>query len=93
MTTDDGSPKLPWLDEMRLHFAQEADTCAPSHDVQELDVLVTRGDLMSGFYYCLTTERWAIDDASEVVALLDRVKAAVAAASSDNSAKKPRGSK
>lgn len=74
------SVQPPWLDELQLKFAQEADTCAESRDVQVLDVLVTRGDSAGAFYYCLSTERWAVDDETELVALFARIQAAVAAA-------------
>ena len=86
----DGKPRPPWIDEMNVHFAQEADTCASDMDVQEMDILVTRSDMTSDFFYCLTTKRWAVDDADELVALLDRVKAAVDAASSTTRKKNPR---
>lgn len=72
----------PRFDDATLVFSQEPDCCDPhQNDDQRLEVRVI--DVGDGHYFVLKTERWAICDADELVALLDRCKAALQALGAD----------
>lgn len=72
----------PRFDDATLVFSQEPDCCDPhQNDDQRLEIQIMDGG--AGHYFVLKTERWAICDANELTALLDRCKAALQALGAD----------
>jgi hypothetical protein len=63
-------PKGVRLDSISL--TQEPDCCDPSEDDQILNIEVCDGG--DGEYYIIHTERWAIDDLGELLALFKSLK-------------------
>jgi len=62
-------PKNVHLNEVSFH--QEGDTCS-NGDEQYLDVKLE--DSGAGYYYVISTDRWAFDSIEELVMLLENLK-------------------
>lgn len=69
-------PKLPAVESLVMEFSQEEDTATTrdGQTIQTLRVEVCASlDLARTGYFAISTERWAIDDVEEFVAILRHV--------------------
>ena len=76
MTKEQDNELGLFVGDVRVQFSQKPDCCG-DENMQDMEVLATRSDFGSGWFYCITTKRWAVDDPSEIVKLLELVQEAV----------------
>ena len=65
-------PKTISVQKVEKEFYQDSDSCDSSDLGQTLNVWTE--DSGAGKYLCISTERWAIDDIDELVAILQDMK-------------------
>ena len=53
-------PKEITIEEMRIVYAQESDSCDPGDPGQQLEIFSQ--DAGGGKFLCIKTDRWAIDN-------------------------------
>jgi len=83
MSTEDPRPTL---DAMKFTFGQDEDTSGRSGmTYQSIEVEAIRMDEPkdgdTGCYFVISTDRWAVNDATELSDIIRRVELAIAAAS------------
>lgn len=65
--------KKPELVAMESTYQQDVDASAPNDTLGQY-ITIKAEDAGGGFYYVISTERWAIDDPKELFDLLEEFK-------------------